>query len=271
VPSHWQHRRLRALASLLFAGTMLSTPLRAEDPTPAPGAEPPPISASPPSSEGAGTTGGDTTPRTFRPARPFEMDRMPLTVVECRNMAGDAGMKLMDSYHVPAAEEIIIANDRWRSAEKACDEGRLKDAQEIMRGMKLEAKENREAPIPPKKHDPKGCFLTASCCGLVGLADDCFELSTLRRYRDEVLAEMPNGRRDIRFYYVLAPAILDSIRRHGHERELLVVYFTHVLPSAVLAWLGLNRSARWHYRRMMQMLCRRHSPHLEHSLVLAGR
>ncbi len=199
------------------------------------------------------------------------MQRMPLTVTECLNMASDAGMKLMDSYHVPAAEEIIIANDRWRSAEKACDDGRLNDAQEIMRGMNLEAKENREAPIPPKKSDPKDCFLTASCCELVGLADDCFELTMLRRYRDEVLAEMPNGRRDIQLYYVLAPAILDSIRRHGHERELLVVYFTHVLPSAVLAWLGLNRSARWLYGRMMHRLCRRHIPGLEPSLVQAGR
>ena len=58
---HSRHRRLRALASLLFAGTMLSTPLRAEDPKPAAGAEPPPIGATPPSSEGATTTEGGAT------------------------------------------------------------------------------------------------------------------------------------------------------------------------------------------------------------------
>ena len=32
----------------------------------------------------------------------------------------------------------------------------------------------------------KGCFLTTACCEVLGLADDCFELRTLRRYRDEV-------------------------------------------------------------------------------------
>src|SRR5258705_10310485 len=56
-----------------------------------------------------------------------------------------------------------------------------------------------------KQPDRKPCFLTATCCALVGLADDCFELRTLRRYRDEVLAEMPDGRGDIDRYYGIAP------------------------------------------------------------------
>ena len=33
----------------------------------------------------------------------------------------------------------------------------------------------------------QGCFLTTACCEVLGLSDDCFELRTLRRYRDRVL------------------------------------------------------------------------------------
>ena len=37
----------------------------------------------------------------------------------------------------------------------------------------------------------KGCFLTTACCEVLGLPDDCFELRTLRRYRDEASPPCP--------------------------------------------------------------------------------
>ena len=40
---------------------------------------------------------------------------------------------------------------------------------------------------------PEGCFITSACCKALGLADDCFELRALRRYRDDVLAHEPGG------------------------------------------------------------------------------
>jgi len=120
-----------------------------------------------------------------------------------------------------------------------------------------------------KQPERKPCFLTASCCELVGLADDCFELRTLLRYRDEVLADMPGGRGDIERYYGIAPVILASIRRKGRERELLALYFTHILPSAMLARVGLNRTARRLYTHMMSVLCRRHIPDATKPMALA--
>ncbi len=46
-----------------------------------------------------------------------------------------------------------------------------------------------------------GCFITTACCEVLGLDDDCFELRTLRRYRDQVLAARPGGDADIARYY----------------------------------------------------------------------
>jgi hypothetical protein len=98
------------------------------------------------------------------------------------------------------------------------------------------------------------CFLTTACCGVVGLADDCPELATLRSFRDRVLLATPEGRADVARYYAVAPAILAEIERRGDERVLLRLYFTTILPAVAAARLGLNGLARRIYTAMMLRL-----------------
>lgn len=100
------------------------------------------------------------------------------------------------------------------------------------------------------------CFITSACCEVVGLSDDCFELRTLRRYRDEVLANKPNGPAEIARYYALAPATLSRLRARptNPEAKLLSVYARFVLPAAIAAWFGLNALAHWFYVRMLTEL-----------------
>ena len=106
----------------------------------------------------------------------------------------------------------------------------------------------------------KGCFLTTACCEVLGLPDDCFELRTLRRYRDETLAAMPGGNAAIAAYYLLAPSILDRLPRQDRAARLLSVYARFILPSAVAARLGLNALAYRLYARMMDELARDFAP-----------
>lgn len=98
------------------------------------------------------------------------------------------------------------------------------------------------------------CFLTTACCGLIGLPDDCFELTTLRRFRDDIMMATADGRADVARYYAEAPRIVAAIRRRGEERILLRLYLTHILPSALAARLGLRRTARRLYTNMMHRL-----------------
>ncbi|MEJ0012886.1 MAG: CFI-box-CTERM domain-containing protein [Bauldia sp.] len=102
------------------------------------------------------------------------------------------------------------------------------------------------------------CFITTACCTMIGLPDDCAELTTLRHFRDTVMAKSPEGRRDIARYYATAPAILAEIARRGAERDLLRLYFRYIVPSALAARLGLNALAWWTYRRMMQAMTARY-------------
>jgi hypothetical protein len=118
------------------------------------------------------------------------------------------------------------------------------------------AGQNPTAPAPARK----GCFLTEACCAEVGLADDCFELTALRRYRDHVLAASPGGAAEIRLYYALAPALLGALQAEPSKRHLLRLYYTHILPCAVLAAFGLHGAVHRRYADMMVSLCDRWAP-----------
>jgi hypothetical protein len=105
----------------------------------------------------------------------------------------------------------------------------------------------------------EGCFLTTACTAIAGLSDDCFELSSLRRFRDEVLIDLPGGREDIALYYRVAPAIVERIAASpDRSRALARLYLLYILPSALAAWLGWTRVARWTYTRMMRHLVARY-------------
>jgi hypothetical protein len=123
------------------------------------------------------------------------------------------------------------------------------------------ATERRDALAKEKDNDecvaPEGgCFITTACCAVIGLPDDCFELRTLRRYRDEVLAKTPDGHAQIARYYAEAPHILASLARDARksERVLLSVYARFVLPAALAAKFGLNELAYGLYTRMLAEL-----------------
>lgn len=99
----------------------------------------------------------------------------------------------------------------------------------------------------------EGCFLTTACVGFVGLDDDCFELRALRTFRDNILAHMPGGRRDIETYYRVAPLIVEKIQGSpAGGRELRRIYVRYILPSALAATLRRDRLAKRIYTRMLE-------------------
>lgn len=56
-----------------------------------------------------------------------------------------------------------------------------------------------------------GCYLTSACCQYKGLPDDCYELQTLRQFRDNELISLPDGQAIIERYYRDAPKIVSRI------------------------------------------------------------
>jgi hypothetical protein len=99
------------------------------------------------------------------------------------------------------------------------------------------------------------CFVTSATCGYLGLTDGCWELTQLRGFRDNYLMKLPKGGSLVDRYYNNAPKLLKIINRDENKSKVLLsLYFTDILPSAVLAKLKLNKLALWRYKSMMKRL-----------------
>lgn len=114
---------------------------------------------------------------------------------------------------------------------------------------------------------PEGCFITTACCGTLGLGEDCFELSTLRNYRDTVLARQPDGAGRIAVYYELAPLILARMPEAAKSRQLAHIYARYILPAALAARFGLNALAYRLYMRMLTALAAAYVPERAETLA----
>jgi hypothetical protein len=138
------------------------------------------------------------------------------------------------------------------------DECRFKlDCKTLRAGLEW-ASERKEALAALADEDectpPEGCFITTACCEALGLADDCFELRTLRRYRDEVLAKHPGGAADIAAYYALAPLILARLPQEERKAHLCGLYARYILPASLAARLRLDALAYELYLAMLEQL-----------------
>lgn len=99
------------------------------------------------------------------------------------------------------------------------------------------------------------CFLTTATVDALGLNDDCWELETLRRFRDDILLPDINGRTLVDEYYRVAPKIVADISlQHNSNHIWKRTYARYILPSALMAKLGLNRATERHYAKMVRSL-----------------
>ena len=122
-----------------------------------------------------------------------------------------------------------------------------------------------------KCEPPEGCFITTACCETLGLDDDCFELRTLRRYRDEVLAKRPGGSGEIAAYYQLAPLILARLPHETRDAAPPLHLCALHPASALAARLGLNALAYRLYVRMLDELAGDVAPTTERARELIPR
>lgn len=62
-----------------------------------------------------------------------------------------------------------------------------------------------------KKKEKKGCFLTSAACDYHGLPDDCYELETLRSFRDDFMGSFQEGKDLVDEYYQVAPSLVPLV------------------------------------------------------------
>ena len=112
-----------------------------------------------------------------------------------------------------------------------------------------------DCPLYKNRDSSSGCFLTSACVEAKGLPDNCCELTTLRKFRDEYLANLEYGKCEIAHYYQVAPAIVAKIKASSYSQETFErIYDELVLPCVALIRAGDNARAHTNYRTYVAKL-----------------
>lgn len=106
-----------------------------------------------------------------------------------------------------------------------------------------------------------GCFLTSACTESLELPDDCFELQTLRDFRNRMVGKDKTYKSLVDDYYAIAPRIVRAINA---SRDASVywrrLYDCLVAPCVRLICEGRDDRAWTLYRRVVKVLRARWMP-----------
>lgn len=99
------------------------------------------------------------------------------------------------------------------------------------------------------------CFLTSACTHSKQLPDDCYELQTLRNFRDSYMKSSTQGNELVANYYNIAPPIVRKINRLENKNEVYdYIYQTLVLPSLQYIEENKKEKAMEYYKEYTEAL-----------------
>lgn len=81
--------------------------------------------------------------------------------------------------------------------------------------------------------DGSGCFLTSACIQYYGLNDDCYQLQTLRKFRDNYLLQTYEGRALVQQYYFIAPQLVRLIKTDKNQNILFQKIFRKITAACI--------------------------------------
>lgn len=106
----------------------------------------------------------------------------------------------------------------------------------------------------PKKKSSL-CFITTAVCKYFNKPDDCYELTTLRKFRDYWLAIQPEGKELIEEYYAIAPGIVTAIDTSSEkDRIYMRILSDYIEPCIKLIEVGAYDTCKKLYIDMVNDL-----------------
>lgn len=99
------------------------------------------------------------------------------------------------------------------------------------------------------------CFLTTVVCDYYGKPDNCFELETMRRYRDTWLRNQPGGRKLIAEYYNTALLLVSLLEKSEYYSEYCeTMHDKYIMPCLELIFQKKYKECRRLYEQMFYYL-----------------
>ena len=105
------------------------------------------------------------------------------------------------------------------------------------------------------QEDEGTCFITTAVCKSLGKPDDCYELKTFRKFRDDWLINQLDGKSLIGEYYSIAPQIVEKINRLPYAAQVYEELLKNYLePCLKLIEQGDNQACKQLYINMITSL-----------------
>lgn len=106
-----------------------------------------------------------------------------------------------------------------------------------------------------KRANQNNCFITTAVCESFGKPDDCFELTTFRKFRDVYLAAQPDGKSLIAEYYAIAPRIVQNINKRADSAQIYKdIWKKYLAPCLSFIQSGDNLACKNKYVEMVREL-----------------
>lgn len=81
---------------------------------------------------------------------------------------------------------------------------------------------------PQEAESNDNCFITTACVKYFKLKDDCYELQTLRKFRDEYLLKSSKDKVLVNQYYTIAPQIVHLLEKDKQKQMLFQEIFKRI-------------------------------------------
>lgn len=99
------------------------------------------------------------------------------------------------------------------------------------------------------------CYITTAVCENQNKPDDCYELETLRAYRDQYLMCTEEGRSIVEDYYDIAPSIVMALQmQKDSDRIYDRIYDSYLTPCIRMIEAGKNEECKQLYMDMVRHL-----------------
>lgn len=101
----------------------------------------------------------------------------------------------------------------------------------------------------------KWCFITTATCQTLDKSDDCYELNMFRKFRDRYSEISDDTKREMLFYYTIAPQIVKSIEeRNDRDKIYNGIWKNYLSPCLKFLEDGEDDRCAVVYREMISEL-----------------
>lgn len=108
----------------------------------------------------------------------------------------------------------------------------------------------------PNEEPDEGCFITTACVNYFGLEDNCYQLVTLRAFRDIHLLRSPDDEELVKEYYLKAPLIVSLLEKDSNRRVIYEWIFENINRACASIQIGDYESAKNIYKDVVLNLAK---------------